>query len=146
MTAAHFSAVVKLAAESGLNQWERTEYEKEIANPNALVFVAIESENVLGFIATRLITSVIEILNIAVSPLKRRRGTGNLLLQQVLQIAREKQITESWLEVRESNYSAQKFYIFHGYEVVGRRKNYYSNPLDDAILMTLRLTEDNLIN
>ena len=67
------------------------------------------------------------------------RGLGSALLQTTLDEGRKRNANAAQLEVRASNEAAQRLYLKCGFEVVGRRKNYYRNPTEDALLMSLSL-------
>ena len=75
--------------------------------------------------------------NIVVSPAARRTGIGKRLLDALLQAARETNNAAVFLEVRESNHEARAFYEHVGFKLDGRRKSYYFNPSEDAILYRL---------
>lgn len=75
--------------------------------------------------------------SIAVAPSCRRQGVADALLAAVTGFGREQQLTSLTLEVRASNAPAIALYEKHGFVMVGRRKNYYRSPKEDAILMTL---------
>jgi len=79
--------------------------------------------------------------NLAVDPTERRSGVGQMLLDDVIQTARRVGARRVTLEVRESNESARKFYYKNEFMDVAIRKNYYRNPVEDAIVMLLRLRE-----
>ena len=94
--------------------------------------VADEDSRVVGFVVTRGVEpSEWEILYMAVDPQYRRRGVGRLLLQEVTR----KMPGAYFLEVRESNQAARKFYEAMGFTSVGRRQDYYYNPVEPAIVM-----------
>jgi len=95
------------------------------------------SERLLGFLIARFITPECELENIVVSPAARRRGVGKQLLKSLLLAAHETNIESVFLEVRESNSAARAFYEQAEFKFDGRRKSYYSNPSEDAILYRL---------
>lgn len=99
------------------------------------------NDKIVGFASVRLITPVVEIDQIAVAPLFRRKQIGGALLQAVVKIANQNRTDEIWLEVRESNYAAISFYLRNEFEIVGKRKSYYSAPAENAILMSLRISK-----
>jgi ribosomal-protein-alanine N-acetyltransferase len=70
----------------------------------------------------------------------RNRGFGALLLESVLRDARLRGVSTVFLEVRKTNSTAQNFYIKKGFRVIGFRKNYYADPPEDALLMSLELS------
>lgn len=76
-----------------------------------------------------------ELCNLMVPPRFLGKRVGRLLLAQCLEVARQRQLTRVFLEVRHSNHRAIRFYRRNGFQVVSRRKNYYRDPLDDAWVM-----------
>jgi ribosomal-protein-alanine acetyltransferase len=91
----------------------------------------------VGFLVARHVREEWELENIVVSAEFRGRGIGERLLHGLLARVRE---TESWgvfLEVRESNVAARKFYQKAGFRDIGRRKSYYADPAEDAVLYRL---------
>ncbi len=78
-----------------------------------------------------------EILNLAVAPDGRRRGLGHALVRRVLEGLTSRGAQAIYLEVRESNASARRLYAGHGFREVGRRKQYYRRPVEDAIVLRL---------
>ena len=79
------------------------------------------------------------ITNVAVSPDFRRQGIARALIEALLAKARENGLAFVTLEVRESNAPAIALYTGAGFEPVGKRKNFYSNPTENAVLMTISL-------
>ena len=82
-----------------------------------------------------------EILNLAVAPDLRRRGLGGELLEKGLVEFRRREASEVFLEVRESNRSAQALYLAQGFRPVGQRAAYYRNPREDALVLRLALRQ-----
>jgi len=94
--------------------------------------VASRDNRLAGFLAFRRSTNTeAELLNLAVDPQLRRQGIARRLLKAMLPTAGG----EVFLEVRESNLAARKFYQFMGFEVVGHRPEYYKNPGESGIVM-----------
>jgi ribosomal-protein-alanine N-acetyltransferase len=143
MMAAHIESVLQIEKECGLNHGTFESYQIDIKKQENLIFVAINNKKILGFVSARLISSVVEIINIGVLPEARRNRAGQALLEEVLRKAFENNALECWLEVRNSNLAAQKFYLTNKFKIVGRRKKYYSNPVEDGILMTLIFSDEN---
>ena len=113
------------------------------------VFIAAEAENgdVLGYVGMMYVLDEGYISNVAVSPDYRRTGIADALITRLLQIAKELELSFVTLEVRESNAPAISLYEKNGFSPVGKRKNYYTLPAEDAILMTSYLNtrnEDNI--
>lgn len=120
--------------------WSRTSFEDCLKNRFMDFFVATAENDMgktdlLGYIVTLTLPPECEILNIAVSPSFRRKGIAEKLLAYVSHMALEKDCDTLMLEVGESNLAARTLYEKQGFYSVGRRKGYYTNPVEDAILM-----------
>ena len=100
-----------------------------------LLAVGAEGE-LLGYIGMMCVLDEGYISNVAVAPEARREGTGRSLVRQMLRRAAERGLSFVTLEVRESNAPAITLYASEGFALVGRRKNYYERPREDALLMT----------
>ena len=98
--------------------------------------VAVRGEEVLGYIGMLHVMDEGYISNVAVAPDHRRRGIGDLLITQLLERARIRELSFVTLEVREHNAPAIALYQKHGFAPVGLRKNYYQRPVENALLMT----------
>jgi [ribosomal protein S18]-alanine N-acetyltransferase len=92
------------------------------------------SDRVLGFLVARHIAPEWELENIVVDLSVRRTGIGKQLLNVLLEKARATNSAVVFLEVRESNAAARTLYEHTGFEPAGRRRDYYTNPLEDAVL------------
>ena len=90
----------------------------------------------LGYVGMMYVLDEGYISNVAVAPEARRRGVGRALITELLRRADEKALAFVTLEVRPSNEAAIALYSAFGFEPVGRRKNYYDKPSEDALLMT----------
>jgi ribosomal-protein-alanine acetyltransferase len=90
-----------------------------------------------GFIIARIIDKEWEIENIVIAGPARRQGLGSSLLHEVLNLAKSQGAETALLEVRESNRAARAFYEKSSFAQSGRRKKYYQNPPEDAILYRL---------
>ena len=108
--------------------------------PDSHVFLTAETEGVVvGYIGLMYVLDEGYVSNVAVHPDWRRQGAADALLTALEARARKLLLSFLTLEVRESNAPAIALYEKHGYRAVGKRKNYYEKPTEDAILMTLRL-------
>ena len=135
--------VVEIEESSGLSRWGWAAYYAELQSVNrGLMLVARNThENssgsqLAGYIVARETAGELHINNVAVRATYRRRGLGSTLIKQVLQKARELGATVVFLEVRSSNVAAQEMYSRCGFKAIARRQNYYSEPREDAIIMT----------
>lgn len=102
-------------------------------------WVAESETGVLGFLFARIVADEMEILNLAVEPTDRERGIGGGLLDAALAHGRQAGATRVFLEVRESNVAARRFYERRGFVVTGRRPRYYHQPEEDALVMVRAL-------
>ena len=98
-----------------------------------------ERDELIGYAFLRVVWDEGSIDNIAVRPDCRRQGIAGKMLQVFINFARANKLAFLTLEVRASNYDAIAFYGKYGFRGMGRRKNYYEYPTEDAIIMTLYL-------
>ena len=117
--------------------WSEALFRDALDNP-AVVILLAEGEDgaVLGYAVLSVVLDEGNLDNIAVAPDCRRRGVADALLDVLTGFGREN-LAALMLEVRASNAPAIALYEKHGFAAVGRRKNYYDAPREDAILMTL---------
>ena len=97
--------------------------------------VAEEEGIVCGLVVFRTMADEAEILNLAVASTSRRRGIGSRLMEDALAACKTAGVKRIFLEVRESNDAARKFYLRMGLTEVGRRRDYYSHPIEDALVL-----------
>lgn len=107
-----------------------------LASESGVILVSAEEERLLGYVWCRFVLDEGEIGNIAAAPAERRRGVAAALLSALFAEAERRGAALIALEVRESNRAARSLYEKTGFLTVGRRKNYYEKPVEDAILMT----------
>lgn len=102
------------------------------------IFIAALSDlqEVLGYVGMMYVLDEGYISNVAVSPEHRRLGIADKLIKSLIERANEKNLSFVTLEVRESNTPAIELYRKNGFSNVGLRKNYYTKPTENAILMT----------
>ena len=101
-----------------------------------VILAAVENGGLIGCVWACFVLDEGEIGNIAVAPEHRRRGAGEALLTALCAEAERRNAAALLLEVRESNLAARRLYEKTGFETVGKRKNYYEKPVENAILMT----------
>lgn len=119
--------------------WSKRAFSDYFENTAAYCLV-LESDGVIeGYICTYCLYGECEIVNLAVSPKCRRRGYAQALLQAILSHARSNAFSKVMLEVRRSNTAAAALYEKNGFLPIAVRKNYYTKPKEDAILMDLSL-------
>ena len=110
---------------------------EELDNLLSAFLVALDdNDKVVGYAGVQIILDEGYITNVAVRPECRRQGIAAKLLQVFLDFATANKLAFLTLEVRASNYDAIALYGSRGFRSVGRRKNYYEHPREDAIIMT----------
>lgn len=150
MTEHDLLEVVEIEEHSGLSRWGWAAYYAELQGGNReLMLVArplgargLGQHQIAGYIVARETAGELHVNNIAVRDQYRRRGYGSLLLGQVLDEARKKHATTAFLEVRSGNSVAQSLYQKCGFKAIARRANYYSDPPEDAVVMSLDLRKN----
>jgi ribosomal-protein-alanine N-acetyltransferase len=134
--ATDLDGVLEIEHLSFTNPWTREMYESEIANSRvSRVYILREDGRVLGFCSLWLILDELHINNLAIHPDARGRGLGSRLLSRVLEEGAGEGARRATLEVRRSNDAARRLYRRMGFELVGTRRNYYSNPVEDALIL-----------
>ena len=133
--------VVGIERMSCTQPWSETLFFNEIQNPRSVPRVARKKGKVAGYLCAGLIMDEGHILNLAVHPGMRRTGIASVLIRDLIDRLREKECRFLFLEVRDSNKTARKIYGKFGFEVIGIRKNYYVSPIEDAVIMILRLDD-----
>ena len=121
--------------------WSEGSFREALASPWTFGLVADTTRGVAGYLIGREVGGTGEVLNLAVAPEFRRRGIGGALLGAGLAAFRRRQVDEVFLEVRESNISAQTLYLGHGFRPVGQRASYYRNPREDALVLRLEMRQ-----
>jgi [ribosomal protein S18]-alanine N-acetyltransferase len=121
-------------------QWTGGDYER-VARGEMMSWVAEDETGLAGFLVARELVQETEILNLAVRASERRGGTGSVLLKEALDWSRSR-AEKVVLEVRASNDVALRFYERHGFRAVGRRPNYYTAPVEDALVLCLLLSTE----
>ena len=121
-------------------QWSPRHYE-QVFSPGRLALVIEKDAQVMGFIVGRAVNEEWEIENIAVTGDARRRGLGSHLLGEFLHHIRGSGATWAFLEVRESNVAARALYEIWAFIEAGRRKGYYQDPPEDAMIFKFSFPE-----
>ena len=130
--------VVSIENSSFPTPWSAASFRHELLeNPYARLFVvrAPDPDGVVGFACLWIVDQELKINNLAIHPLWRRRGLGRRLLKFALGLALSEGCLEATLEVRPSNGAALAMYAGEGFQTVGRRKRYYSDTHEDALVM-----------
>lgn len=136
MTSADLEQVWEIEKELFSVPWTKEGFLTYLLKPEALFLVAEEKEEILGYCGILMVLDEGDITNVAVKPSRQREGVGKLLLQSLILLTGERGIHQIHLEVRQSNAKALRLYEREGFIRDGLRKNYYTDPTENAILMT----------
>lgn len=146
MSAHDLLEVVELEEACRLSLWGWDSYHDELSRPEAIMLVArracadqLNGKSLSGFISARVSAGELHINNIGVHETSRRRGIGSVLLRAALARGQRLGAQAARLEVRAGNVGAQSLYRQYGFAVAGRRRHYYRDPSEDALLMSASL-------
>lgn len=110
--------------------WSVAQIAEDMVHPHHTYYLAYEKDCLVGFLAVQIVADEMEILQLAV----RRDRQGRGIATELLSCLRTWQ-GSIFLEARVSNHAARNLYERQGFTVIGQRKEYYSNPLEDAMIM-----------
>lgn len=136
MNSIHINGVCKIENSCFAHPWSRTSIENELNNDTSLFFVATENDDVIGYIGMSVVLDEGYIFNVAVDENHRCNGVGSALIDSLVTYGKKNNFSFITLEVRESNENARSVYSKFGFIKVGERKDYYSDPKENAVLMT----------
>ncbi len=134
MTEDDIPAVAKIEQQSFADPW--TEAGLRESAENGAFFVADADSRILGYMGATTVLDEAYVTNVAVLPEYRGFGIGSLLIEEAVAFCEKNGFSFITLEVRESNAAAISVYSKAGFKQIGKRKNFYSNPKEDAVLMT----------
>ncbi len=134
-SAADLSALASLDAACFGRPWSAEVYLEELERPFCLLYVVEEAASIVGSSCTWIVGDEAHLLRIATHPGYRRRGLGRSLLSSVLRRTIEAGCERVLLEVAAGNVAAVALYRGFGFALVGRRRAYYKDPPDDALVM-----------
>jgi ribosomal-protein-alanine N-acetyltransferase len=118
--------------------WPMEAFQSEMCDPY-FYLLAFEGDELVGYAGGMSLYETCDLNNIAVLPQHRRRGIAAVLLESFMAEARARGAEQMLLEVRESNIPAIRLYERYGFTAYNKRKNYYRNPAEDAVLMVVTL-------
>ena len=119
--------------------WSLKSLEETWKQKNAAIFVAKTKEGMAGYLIFYYVLEEGELARIATAHSVRRQGAASQMFRKLLDFCREQKITRIMLEVRENNEAARQFYGKCGFTKDGIRRNYYENPKENAVLMSVNL-------
>lgn len=135
MNSDHVSQVAYLETVCFHDPWSEKSIASELENALSLWLVAVEGDEVIGYVGSQTVLGWTDMMNVAVHPDHRRKGVGEKLVLALEDALKAQEGTCLTLEVRASNEPAKSLYEKLGFSEVGRRKNYYRNPKEDALIM-----------
>jgi ribosomal-protein-alanine N-acetyltransferase len=135
MRPADLTRVMEIELECFTMPWSEATFRGLLRRSDADLFVAEANGSIVGYAAFWAVMDQGELGNVSVTSAWRRRGIGQQLIRSVLVRAHERGVREVFLEVRASNYGAQTLYERFGFSEVGLRRNYYLEPVEDALVM-----------
>lgn len=137
MTKKHLEQIKDILQEQFDEFWNASVLSKELENPLSDYIVALCGEEVVGYVGLWQPVDEGHVTNIVTKKDKRGNGIGALMLEEIIKLAKFKQLQSVTLEVNVHNNIAIKLYEKYNFKEVGRRPKYY-NGTDDAIIMTLK--------
>lgn len=135
MDPSHVSAVAALEKLCFSDPWSEKSIASELDNPISLWLVAMDGENLAGYIGSQSVLGEADMMNVAVDPRYRRKGIGQKLITNLIAALQDRGVGSLTLEVRVSNTGAIALYQKLGFAEKGRRRNYYRNPKEDALIL-----------
>ena len=135
MNAAHVAQIAQLEKICFSDPWSERSIASELDNQLAFWLVATEGETVAGYIGSQTVMDETDMMNVAVHPDFRRQGIAEALIHNLVEQLTVMGSHCLTLEVRASNAPAIALYEKLGFSEIGRRKNYYRNPREDALIL-----------
>ena len=136
-TEAQLGQIEKIEQQSFSCPWTMDQLRSQLSDERHVFLTAVDNSGaVLGYVGMMFVLDEGYISNVAVAPDFRRQGVADALIAALMRRAEERRLAFVTLEVRAGNEPAKALYSKHGFVPVGRRKNYYDLPKEDAILMT----------
>lgn len=141
MSAADIPFAAEIERLCFVHPWSEQSINEEMSKENSVFLMAFEDETPIGYVGLSTVLDEGYMGNLGVIENYRRKGIGRALMNELINECKAMDSAFVTLEVRASNTPAVKLYESLGFTEAGRRKNYYKEPLEDAILMTLYFKE-----
>lgn len=135
MAAGEVSQVAELEKLCFTLPWSEKSVAGELENPLALWLVAMEGDSLAGYVGSQTVMDETDMMNLAVAPQFRRQGVGEALVNALVASLKERGSLCLTLEVRDSNEAARALYAKLGFVEIGRRRGYYRDPREDALIL-----------
>jgi len=137
MTEKDIENILEIEKRSFVAPWTRGMFKEAIFSPISTNFVMEGDGHLLGYIMLYSVADEAHILNLATHPDQRRKGNASRLIRYTLDYCAGRGVSDFFLEVRESNHAAKDLYGKYGFKVIGRRRKYYTETNEDALVMQL---------
>ena len=135
MTEDHVPQIAELEKLCFNDPWSVNSIASELNNRLSLWLVAVEDDCVIGYVGSQTVLGETDMMNIAIHPDYRKQGIGAALISELIAQLSKRNSHSLMLEVRASNTNAISLYQKLGFTEVGRRRNYYRNPREDALIL-----------
>lgn len=139
MSEKDIDAVAELEKKIFSSPWSKESIQKAFSLNENIYLVAEEKNEIVGYCGIWTSFETADLCNIAVHPEWRRRGIADEVLAEAFRLCRKSQVEQLLLEVRESNNGAIALYKKNGFVSIDVRKAYYKSPIENAIIMQLKL-------
>ena len=145
MNKSHIDEILQIENSSFAIPWTRSSIEGELSNNLAIYIVVLNDDNVIGYGGMWHVVTEGHITNVAVHTDYRQKGIGNTIIEELINIASEKEMIGLTLEVRKSNTPAINLYKKNGFKLEGIRPEYYEDNKEDALIMWKHLIPESEI-
>lgn len=141
MAAADLPAVMTIERAAFSSPWTPATFSGLLDRDSTRLWVAEVDDAVVAYAVVWIVADQAELGDLAVAEEWRGRGIGTRLLEAAVDAVRDAGVRELFLEVRLSNLGAQRLYARHRFEQVGRRRDYYTDPKEDALVLRRRIQQ-----
>ena len=139
MKESNIEKILEIEKRSFITPWTKKMVNETLASPVSIGFVIEENIFLLGYIMLYSVLNEAHILNLATNPDHRRKGYASRLIRHTIEYCKKRDISEFFLEVRNSNITAINLYRMFDFKIIGKRKGYYTDTHEDALVMQLSL-------
>ena len=132
----HISAISAIEAACFSTPWSADSFRYSVNSKDTQsCFTAVKNNDIVGYICLFHLFEEGELLNIATRPDMRKTGIAQKMIDKMIEVMKQRSVERITLEVRTSNIAARSLYEKNGFAPIAIRKNYYSSPLEDGIVM-----------
>lgn len=144
MTVEDLDQVMEIEEDLFAVPWTKEGYFTFLTRKDSMFLVVEEKGRILGYCGLLMVLDEGDVTNVAVCRERQKEGIGNFLVSSLIRLAGDLGIRQIHLEVRVHNETAIRLYERNGFTRDGIRKNYYTDPVEDALLMTCKITRRKL--